>query len=182
MLLDSKRSALLVVDVQEKLLPAIHDRDAVAAGIAWLVRIARRLEVPVAATVQYPRGLGALDAALAALVPDTAIGSKNHFSCVAAGCLAGLPGADRAQVILVGIEAHVCVLQTALELTREGREVYVVADAVGSRRPFDRDAALARMRGDGVRVVTREMVAFEWLRVAGTPLFKDISREFLRDQ
>jgi nicotinamidase-related amidase len=182
MLLDSKRSALLVVDVQDKLLPAIHDRDAVAAAIAWLVRIACRLEVPVAATVQYPRGLGPLDATLAALVPAEAIGTKNHFSCVAAGCLPDLPGADRAQVVVVGIEAHVCVLQTALELIEEGREVYVVADAVGSRRPQDRDAALARLRGEGVRVVTREMVVFEWLRVAGTPLFKEISRDFLRDQ
>ena len=70
----------------------------------------------------------------------------------------------------------------ALELVEEGREVYVVADAVGSRRPQDRDAALARLRGEGVRVVTREMVVFEWLRVAGTPLFKEISRDFLRDQ
>ena len=101
---------------------------------------------------------------------------------VAAGCLATLPGADRAQVVVAGIEAHVCVLQTALELIEEGREVYVVADAVGSRRPQDRDAALARLRGEGVRVVTREMVVFEWLRVAGTPLFRDISRDFLRGQ
>ena len=91
-----------------------------------------------------------------------------------------MPGADRAQVVLVGIEAHVCVLQTALELAEEGQEVYVVADAVGSRRAVDRDVALARMRDEGVRIVTREMVVFEWLQEAGTPLFKDISKEFLR--
>ncbi|HSN46760.1 MAG TPA: hydrolase [Casimicrobiaceae bacterium] len=182
MLLDSKRSLLLVIDVQEKLLPAIHDHAAIAAGIAWLARVARRLDVPVAATEQYPRGLGALVPAIRELLPEGAVGSKNHFSCVAAGCLPGLPGADRAQVVLVGIEAHVCVLQTALELAEEGREVYVVADAVGSRRPYDRDVALARMRDEGVRIVTREMVVFEWLQEAGTPLFKDISKEFLRGQ
>ena len=107
--------------------------------------------------------------AIRELLPEGAVGSKNHFSCVAAGCLPGLPGADRAQVVLVGIEAHVCVLQTALELVEEGKEVYVVADAVGSRRPYDRDVALARMRDEGVRVVTREMVVFEWLGEAGTP-------------
>jgi nicotinamidase-related amidase len=182
MLLDSKRSALLVIDVQEKLLPAVHDHAAIAAGVAWLVRVAQRLDVPVAATEQYPRGLGALVPSVRELLPEGSIGTKNHFSCVAAGCLPGLPGADRAQVVLVGIEAHVCVLQTALELAEEGRGVYVVADAVGSRRPCDRDVALARMRDEGVRIVTREMVVFEWLKEAGTPLFKDISKEFLRGQ
>jgi nicotinamidase-related amidase len=80
----------------------------------------------------------------------------------------------------LGVEAHVCVLQTALELVEEGKEVYVVADAVGSRRTLDRDLALWRMREEGVRVVSREMVVFEWLGEAGTPLFRDVSREFLR--
>ena len=94
--------------------------------------------------------------------------------------LGALPGSDRAQVVLIGIEAHVCLLQTALELIEEGKEVFVVADAVGSRHAHDRDLALARMRQEGARIVSREMVAFEWLREAATPLFRDVHREFLR--
>ena len=82
--------------------------------------------------------------------------------------------------MLIGIEAHVCLLQTALELIEEGKEVFVVADAVGSRREQDRDLALARMRQEGARIVSREMVAFEWLGEAATPLFREIHREFLR--
>ena len=103
-----------------------------------------------------------------------------HFSGVAARCLPDLPGADLAQVVLAGVEAHVCVLQTALELAEEGKDVYVVADCVGSRRASDRDLALARMRQAGVQIISREMVAFEWLREAGTPLFREVCRDFLR--
>jgi nicotinamidase-related amidase len=91
-----------------------------------------------------------------------------------------LPGHDRAQVVVVGAEAHGCVLQTSLELLEDGKEVYVVADAVATRRPLDRDVALTRMRGEGIRVVTREMVAFEWLAEAATPLFREINKEFFK--
>jgi nicotinamidase-related amidase len=180
MLLSPQRSTLLVIDVQQKLLPVIHEHEAVLAQCVWMIRAAQKIGIPVAATIQYPRGLGAIADAVAALIPEEAIATKNHFSCVAAGCLPGLPGADRAQVVLVGVESHVCVLQTALELVEEGREVFVVADAVGSRRPSDRELALARMRQEGVRVVSREMAVFEWLKEAGTPLFKEVSKELLR--
>ena len=108
------------------------------------------------------------------------MGAKNHFSAVAAQCLASLPGHDRAQVVVVGAEAHVCVLQTSLELLEDGKEVYVVADAVASRHSLDREVALTRMRDEGIRVVTREMVTFEWLGEAATPLFQDINREFFK--
>ena len=181
MLIDAHRSVLLVVDMQEKLLPAIHDHAVVVDHAAWLVRAAQMIDVPVAATEQYPKGLGHIVAPLKALLPAAAVAAKNHFSCVAAKCLPQLPGADRAQVVLAGVEAHVCVLQTALELLEEGKEVYVVADAVGSRRPRDLEIALTRMRDEGVRVVTREMVVFEWLGEAGTALFKDVSKTLLKD-
>jgi isochorismate hydrolase len=91
-----------------------------------------------------------------------------------------LPGADRPQIVIAGVETHVCVLQTALELAEEGKSVFVVADCVGSRRVSDRDLALARLRQDGIRIVSREMAAFEWLRQADTPLFREICRDFLR--
>lgn len=181
MLLDAHRSTLLVIDMQQKLLPAIHDQESVIAHVVWLIRAAQKLGVPVAATLQYPKGLGPLAAAIAELLPEGATGTKNHFSCVAAGCLPGLPGGDRAQVVIVGVEAHVCVLQTALDLIEDGREVYVVAEGVGSRRPADCEVALARIRQEGGRIITREMAVFEWLKEAGTPLFKDVSKTLLRD-
>ncbi len=180
MLINADRSALLVSDMQEKLLPVIHDHEALVESVSWLVRAAQRIGVPVAAVEQYPKGLGRLTASIRTLVPEAAVAQKLHFSCVAAQCLGELPGADRAQVVIAGVETHVCVLQTALELTVEGKEVYVVADAVGSRRTHDRDLALWRLRQEGVRIVSREMVVFEWLGQAGTPLFKDVSREFLK--
>jgi nicotinamidase-related amidase len=180
MMMDRDRSTLLVVDLQEKMAPAIHDHEEVVANAVWLVRIAQKLGVPVAATEQYAKGLGPTVAAIRELLPEGAIGEKNKFSGVAAQCLVSLPGFDRPQVVLVGVEAHVCLLQTALELMEEGKEVYVVADCVGSRRAFDRDAALARLRQEGARIVTREMVAFEWLGEAATPLFREVSKEFFR--
>jgi nicotinamidase-related amidase len=180
MLIDAHRSMLLVIDLQERMMPVIGDHAEVVANAEWLVRIAQRLGVPVAATEQYAKGLGPTVAAIRALLPEDAIGGKTAFSCVAAECLAPLPGYDRPQVVLVGVETHVCLLQTALELVEEGKEVYVVADCVGSRRALDRDIALARLRQEGARIVTREMVVFEWLGEAATPLFREVSKEFFQ--
>jgi nicotinamidase-related amidase len=180
MLIHAHRSQLLVIDLQERLLPAIHDHERVVANVLWLIRAAQRIGVPVAAVEQYAKGLGSTVKSVRELLPAGAIAQKTHFSGVAAQCLAPLPGSDRTQIVLIGTEAHVCLLQTALELLEEGKEIYVVADAVGSRRELDRDLALARMRQEGARIVSREMVVFEWLGEAGTPLFREINREFLR--
>lgn len=180
MLIDTDRSMLLVLDLQEKLLPVIAENERVVGNVAWLVRVARKLGVPVAATEQYPKGLGPTEKSVRELFPEGAIASKNHFSAVAAQVLRTLPGADRAQVVVVGLEAHVCVVQTTLELLEEGREVYVVADCIGWRRELDARMAFARMQQEGARIVTREMVAYEWLGEAGTPRFREISKEFLR--
>jgi len=180
MLLRASDSTLLVIDVQERLLPAIHGGEDVLRNVEWMVRVAGRLDVPVLATEQYPQGLGPTHPELAALLPAGAVAAKTHFSGVAAGCLADRPAFARRQLVLCGVEAHVCVLQTALELRALGREVYVVDEAVGSRREADRALALARLRAHGVDVVSREMAAFEWLHAAGTPRFRELSREFLR--
>jgi nicotinamidase-related amidase len=179
-LIDARRSLLLVIDFQERLLPVIHEHERLLANVTWLVRAAQKIGIPVAAVEQYPKGLGRTVKGVRELLPDGAVAPKVHFSAIAAQCFANLPGADRAQIVLVGTETHVCLLQTALELLEEGKEVYVVADAVGSRRVADRDLALARMRQEGVRIVTREMVVFEWLAEAATPLFRDVSKAFLR--
>jgi nicotinamidase-related amidase len=180
MLIAAERSVLLVIDLQVKMVPAVAGHETVVANAAWLIRVAQKIGVPVAAVEQYPKGLGPLVPEIRKLLPANAVATKNDFSCVAANCLSGLPGSDRPQMVLLGMETHVCVLHSALELVEDGKEVFVVADAVGSRRTFDRDIALARMRDEGVRVVTREMVVFEWLGKAGTPLFREVNQEFLR--
>jgi nicotinamidase-related amidase len=180
MLMTAENSVLLVVDVQERLLSHIHGWQALLDNVIWLVRVAERIGVPIMASEQYPKGLGRTHADLAKLLPSGTVAEKSYFSCVGANCLEGLTGCDRSQVVICGIESHVCVLQTALELRWQGKDVFVVADAVGSRDSENKSLALARMRTHGIEVVAREMVAFEWLRLAGTPLFKEVSKEFLR--
>ena len=180
MLIDASRSMLLLIDLQERLAPAIHDIELVLQHNVWLARLARQLSVPTAATVQYPAGLGGTVTSIAEHLAPADIVEKVHFSAVAEGCLRPLAASARPQVVIAGTEAHVCVLQTALDLRASGKEVYVVAEAVGSRRPEDRRLALDRMRQEGCRIVSREMVAFEWLHRAGNDLFRTISREFLR--
>jgi nicotinamidase-related amidase len=181
MLMDRHKSSLLVVDVQARLLPAIADGEAVLGNCVWLAGVARRVGVPVVVSEQYPEGLGRTADPLLAAVGDAPVVTKTHFSCVADGCLDGTAVDSRRQVVVVGTEAHVCVLQTVLELRWQGKEVFVVADAVGSRKPADREAALARMRSHGIEVVTREMVAFEWLHESATDLFREVNRDFIRD-
>jgi nicotinamidase-related amidase len=179
-LMRAETSALLVIDLQERLLPHIHDWQRVLGHVDWLVQVAQRLVVPVAATEQYPKGIGHTHADVAARLPAAATGEKIHFSCVAGNCLAGLPGMERPQVVVCGTEAHVCVLQTVLDLAAAGKQVFVVAEAVGSRDPAHKALALERMRAHGVQIVCREMVAFEWLGQAGTEQFRDISKNFLK--
>lgn len=181
MLMDSTQSFVLVVDVQERLIPAIPDNEQLIANIAWLLGVAAELEVPIRASEQYPKGLGRLVEPLRKLIPEQAIAEKTHFSCAESPiCRSVFAELEQQQVVIAGVESHVCVLQTAIGLLQEGREVFVVADAVGSRNPRDQELALERLRACGVTVVTREMVAFEWLREAGTSVFKRISQRFLR--
>jgi nicotinamidase-related amidase len=180
MLMNARESALLVIDVQERLLPHIHDWQRVLENTIWLVKVAQKIGVPVMASEQYPKGIGATHPDLAALLPREALVEKLHFSCVAANCLAPLPAYDRKQIVVCGTESHVCVQQTALDLKRSGKQVFVVDEAVGSRRPSDKALALERMRAHGIDIVSREMVAFEWLHEAGTAVFKEVSRDFLK--
>lgn len=180
MLMRSDISALLIVDVQTRLLPAIDDGERVLHNCTWLVRLAHELSVPVGVSEQYPQGLGPTVQALRELVAPECIVQKTYFSCVAEGCLARLPGFAREQIVVAGTEAHVCVLHTCMELLAEGKQVFVAADAVGSRNAQDRELALARLRQQGAQIVTREMIAFEWLRRAGTDLFRRINRELIR--
>ena len=177
----SSASCLLVIDVQEKLIPAIHGGEAVLDHVAWLIRLARELDVPVRLTEQYPRGLGPTVAKVRSQVLDDELLEKVHFSCLDADPIRReLAALGRRQVILAGTEAHVCVLQSVFQLLEEGYQVFVVDDAVSSRRPRDVELALARMQGAGAQIVSREMIAFEWLNCAGTELFKRISKGYIR--
>jgi nicotinamidase-related amidase len=176
MLIDASRACVLAIDLQTRLLPVITGGDAVLQQSVWLVRLANRLGLPIIATEQYPQGLGATCDALLQQLPSGCVQTKVDFSCIAGGCV----DTGHEQWILCGIESHVCVLQTALELKASGREVFVVESAVGSRRESDKATALARMRQHEIDIVSPEMVAFECLRSANSPLFREISREFLR--
>ena len=181
MLIEADKSALLIIDVQEKLIRHIHNQQQVIDNCRWLMQIAARFEIPTLLSEQYPKGIGPTTPELQELADSSQVMEKVRFSCVAEpGCRDKLDTLDRPQIIIAGVEAHVCVLQTALELNDAGSQVFVVADAVGSRDPRNAELALARMRFEGVRIVSREMVAFEWLHQAGTDRFREISKEFLR--
>jgi nicotinamidase-related amidase len=178
-LLRKEDSVLLLVDIQERFRPAVPGMDGVIRRSGILASAAARLDIPVLASEQYPKALGPTVAELRSLLPDPArIYPKLCFSAAAceplAAALTALRLLGRRQVVLCGVEAHVCVLQTALELQAAGHAVHVVEDAVASRAAGDRDAALGRMVRHGVDRVTSEMVVFEWLREAGTPLFKEL--------
>ena len=177
MLLEASRAQLLIVDVQERLLPAMQDPDQVVRGCRVLLEAARELGVPALVSEQYPKGLGPT-------VRDLPLEgvhkvAKNDFSCArvpeigAALCRGREAGRD--QVVVAGLEAHVCVLQTCMELHGEGLKVAVVVDAISARAEASLAAAKARLLAASVALVTVEMVVFEWLGVAGTPSFKKLS-------
>lgn len=173
MLICREQSLLLIVDIQEKLAPAILNAENVVANAAKLIRAAKQLSVPVLASEQYPTGLGRTVPALRELLPAAALFDKTHFSCLGEpGVADRLHQQQRRQIIICGMEAHVCVLQTAMDIKAAGFSPIVVADAVSSRRVESYELGLARMRDAGVAIVTTEMVLFEWIGQAGTPEFK----------
>jgi nicotinamidase-related amidase len=167
---DASRSTLLVIDLQQRLMPAIHERDAVLRNARILAQAARWLHVPVAATVQNPAGLGPKVDEIAPLC-DTVVTKTAFDACAEPALLQSLDPAH--ELIVAGCEAHVCVMQTVLGLLSRGWKVKVVADAIGSRAPASKAAALERLCAAGAEVVTAEMVVFEWLRDCTHPRFKD---------
>ena len=175
-LIGRMESQLLVVDVQERLAPAMEPERAFIAACAKLLEAANALKVPVLASEQYPKGLGRTVPELGDLIPEADRYEKMEFSCYANTAIReALARVKRPQVVLAGIEAHVCVLQTALELAAAGSAVFVVTEATASRRPESRETAFRRMAGAGVTLVTLEMVLFEWLRSAADPEFRKVS-------
>ncbi len=166
---------LAVIDIQDRLFPAIADADAVLDRARLVGRAATRLGVPVIVTEQYPKGLGPTLPAMREAVPGAWRVEKTWFSAAADPMAApAFDNGPRHTAVLVGTEAHVCVLQTAMDLKAAGRRVVMVADAVGSRVPADKAAALDRARSQGIEIVTAEMAAFEWLERSATAEFKDV--------
>lgn len=171
--LDRTRAALLLVDFQVRLLPAMHDAGRVLANAVRLVRAAGLLGLPVAVTEQYPKGLGPTVPELAQELAGVARFEKAAFSAFGApGLPEWLRGRD--QVLLAGIEAHVCICQTGLDLLAAGVEAFLVADATSSRTPANAQCGLERLRAAGAVVVSTEMALFELLGTAAAAEFKAV--------
>ena len=171
MLMKADQSTLLLIDVQERLMPAISEGDAVAERCIILATIAGLLGVPAIATAQIPEKLAPNLEGVKELCNKTL--AKTHFDACPDGLIDELPE-GRQHIVIGGCETHVCMLQTALSLLDAGYKVWVVADATGSRSELDRDVALDRLHQSGARIVTTEMVAFEWMVHCKHPHFRDI--------
>lgn len=169
-------STLLVIDVQEKLLVKMPDAAGLVRDVGFLIDAATLLRVPVVATEQYPKGLGPTAPDLARRLPPN-LPAKLSFSCCgAAGLLDGLRASGRPNVVLAGMETHVCVMQTALDLLAAGLTVFLPVDALQARFRLDHDLALRRLESAGAVTTTAEAVAFEWMRGADHPQFKAVSK------
>jgi nicotinamidase-related amidase len=170
-------AALLVIDMQEKLFPAMSGKETLETNTVKLIKGAQEFGIPVIVTEQNPVGLGPTIPSIASLLPDMEPLRKFSFSCPRekgfADVLAGLRKQNRFQILLAGIEAHICIYQTAMDL--RGHDIQVVADCISSRTPENRDTAIRRMETEGLRMTTTEMILFELLGTSTSEQFKNIS-------
>lgn len=175
--LRKEETALLVVDLQERLLPVMEHRDRLLENVGKLVDGCKVIGVPVFYTEQYPKGLGHTEESIKAKIGEIEVIEKMSFSCSGADNLfAAFREKNISQVIVCGIESHVCVQQTAFDLAANNFQVNLAADAVSSRKEIDYETALARMRANGIEVTTVESILFELLNVCGTDEFKAVSK------
>lgn len=174
-MLDKNESLLLIIDVQERLVSAL-DKRVVVTRAETLAKAAKILGIPTIATQQYPKGLGLiLESVKQNLASDTPVFNKTSFSAVKEeGFLDVLKSFNKKQIVICGIETHVCVHQTAADLIAEGFDVYVVKDACASRNKYEFKQGIERMQGNGAKISCLEIVLFEWLRNAKHPNFKEI--------
>lgn len=174
-LMSASDTGLLVIDVQGKLVGLIDDHQRIVWNIRRLIDGAKVLGLQILATEQYPQGLGPTTPALAHHLPKAL--EKTAFSCAACAAVCdALRATSRQKWLICGIEAHVCVQQTVLDLLAEGFSIYVAADAVGSRGRFDYEVAMRRMEGSGATITTTEAALFEWCENSQSPHFKQISQ------
>lgn len=175
--LEVAQCALIVVDIQQKLLPPIFNKDSMVRNAQLLVRLARILDLPVLVTTQYQKGLGSTVPEIASLLDGVSSIDKMEFGCfgseVFRSALKALPG-QRNTVLLCGMEAHICVMQTALGALNDGYLVHVASDAVGSRAEWNWKVGLDRMQAAGAVISSTEMMMYELLRCSGTPAFKQL--------
>ena len=177
LLMNSDDTAVLVVDLQEKLVPHILDHAKVVWNVTRLLRAAKVLGVRILGTEQYPKGLGATVPEVSGLMEGAELTEKLMFSCrECSSLLDELETHQVRNVLLCGIETHVCVAQTALDLIANGFNVFLCVDAVGSRFSLDQDVALQRMECAGATLTTTEAAMFEWCESAGSDSFKSISK------
>ena len=180
-LLRAADSLLLIIDVQARLAPHVHEHDRVIDNCEWLAGVADVVDVPVLVSEHCPEGIGPTVERLRARIAEESVMRKVHFSCVSEpSCKARIEAAGRSQIVIAGMEAHVCVMQTAIELAAAGKQVFLVADATSSRDPQDAVRAVARMQRNGVEIVSREMVLFEWAHRGATQQFRQLHRRFLK--
>lgn len=177
LILKKETSALLIIDLQERILPVIRNIDIVLENTIKLIKGFKILQLPVFCTEQYPKGLGTTSQKILKELEGYSPINKMSFSCSGAGELFDeFHKMKLTQVVVCGVESHVCVQQTAMDLLANGFQVYISADAVSSRRETDYNLALERMRSLGAEVTTAESVLFELLEVCGTPEFKEVSK------
>jgi nicotinamidase-related amidase len=173
--LEPEQCVLIVVDIQEKLLPPIWEKERLVRNAQLLIRLAGILKIPALVTTQYTKGLGNTVPEIAQLLPDTPAIDKLMFSCFGSDAfcnlLKRLPG-QRTTLLLCGMETHICVMQTALAALREGYRVHVAADAVSSRTELNWRLGLNRMQAAGAILSSTEMMIYELLRQSGAPAFK----------
>jgi len=173
-LVSREAAALVVIDVQEKLFAHMAEKEKLAENVSRLIQFARIIKIPVILTEQYPKGLGQTIPQIKVLVPDLKPVEKLEFSCFGSNRFRETFATTQIKtLILTGIEAHICVAQTAIEGLEKGFRMCVVEDAVSSRNPQDKAAATERMRQSGVTVVSTEMLIYELLGKAGTPEFRE---------
>jgi nicotinamidase-related amidase len=167
--IDPKRSILLVVDFQSRLMPAIHEGETAVRNANRLIEVAKLFGIPRLFTEQNAKGLGPTVGDIA-VEKDRLVHKQFFDACREQGFLDRIP-AD-ASVVVAGCESHVCVQQTVLGLLEATRKTYIARDALGSRHPEDKETAIRRMERHGAEIVTTEMVVFEWLQTADNPLFR----------
>ncbi len=177
MLIEASKACLLLVDVQDRLMPAMHQAERVADNCVVLLKTAEKLDLPIIITEQYPKGLGPT-------IPElehkgAMIFEKLSFSAMRDDAIRAhfkaMEDSGFKHVVMAGIEAHVCVLQTAMDLKKAGFDVFVVADAISSRTVQSVELALARLGDNGIQTINVEMAVFELAGKAGTPEFKALS-------
>jgi nicotinamidase-related amidase len=175
--LEAEHCALIVVDIQEKLLPPIFQKEQLVRNAQLLIRLAGTLKIPVLVSTQYAKGLGGTVPEISALLPETPVIDKQMFSCFGSeafcSMLKRLPG-TRSAALLCGMESHICVMQTALSALREGYLVHVASDAVSSRTEWNWKVGLERMRTAGAIISSTEMMIYELLRTSASAAFKEI--------